>query len=40
MYDSGYLAIVTEDFYVYIEPLDPKIWKTVLTENKENNIKK
>lgn len=40
MYDSGYLAVVTEDFYVYIEPLDPKIWKTVLTENKENNIKK
>ena len=40
MYDSGYLAVVTEDFYVYIKPLDPKIWKTVLTENKENNIKK
>jgi hypothetical protein len=27
MYDSGYLAVVTHDFYVYIEPLDAKIWK-------------
>ncbi len=29
MYDSGYLAVVTEDFYTYIEPLDPTFWKTV-----------
>ena len=29
MYDSGYLAVVTEDFYVYIEPLDPAKWKII-----------
>lgn len=29
MYDSGYLAVVTLDFYVSIEPLDPTKWKTV-----------
>ena len=29
MYDSGYLAVVTEDFYYYITPLDDKIWKKV-----------
>ncbi len=26
MYDSGYLAVVTEDYYTYIKPLDPKKW--------------
>lgn len=32
MYDSGYLAVVTEDFYTYISPLDPKEWKVVKRE--------
>lgn len=28
MYDSGYLAVVTDrPYYMYIEPLDPKIWE-------------
>lgn len=30
MYDSGYLAVVTEDFYTHVSPLDPKVWKKVL----------
>lgn len=30
MYDSGYLAVVTDDFYTHIEPLDPKTWKSVV----------
>jgi len=29
MYDSGYLAVVTQDFYTSIEPLDYHIWKKV-----------
>lgn len=29
MYDSGYLAVVTEDFYTYIEPLNPSEWLCV-----------
>lgn len=29
MYDSGYLACVTEDYYTYIRPLDPAVWKCV-----------
>jgi hypothetical protein len=29
MYDSGYLAVVTTDFYTTIEPLDPKTWRVV-----------
>lgn len=29
MYDSGYLAVVTQDFYTYIAPLDTKKWKIV-----------
>lgn len=33
MYDSGYLAVVKEDFYTYIVPLDPKIWETVVKVN-------
>jgi len=30
MYDSGYLAIVEEDWYTYIKPLDTKIWRKVV----------
>ena len=30
MYDSGYLAVVTVDFYTYIEPLSPKEWNTII----------
>ena len=30
MYDSGYLAVVTEDFYTYINPLNTAIWKTII----------
>lgn len=30
MYDSGYLAVVTVDFYTYIEPLDTEEWDVVL----------
>jgi hypothetical protein len=38
MYDSGYLAVVTEDqYYVGIHALDPKIWKTVIKENMKGN---
>lgn len=33
MYDSGYLAVVTEDFYTFILPLDPKEWRVVVKEN-------
>jgi len=29
MYDSGYIAIITEDFYTYISPLDIKIWRVI-----------
>lgn len=29
MYDSGYLAVVTYDFYTFTEPLDPKIWEKI-----------
>ncbi len=29
MYDSGHLAVITVDFYVYIEPLDPAKWKII-----------
>lgn len=32
MYDSGYLAVVTEDFYQYISPLDHKEWKVIHRE--------
>ncbi len=32
MYDSGYLAVVTDDFYTQITPLDPKVWKLVKNE--------
>ena len=30
MYDSGYLAVVNEDFYTTVRPLNPKWWKIVL----------
>ncbi len=33
MYDSGYLAVVEQDFYTYVTPLDTKIWKTVVKDN-------
>ena len=36
MYDSGYLAVVSEPdggWHTYITPLDPKIWKTVINKN-------
>lgn len=29
MYDSGYLAVITEDYYTYIQPLDVATWKKV-----------
>jgi len=29
MYDSGYLAVVTQDFYTFIEPLDTREWETI-----------
>lgn len=29
MYDSGYLGQVTEDYYQYLVPLDPAVWKVV-----------
>ena len=38
MYDSGHLAIVTEDFYTHIEPLDRSIWKTVIKDNFRNGV--
>lgn len=30
MYDSGYLAVVTEGFYIHIEPLNKKEWEIVV----------
>lgn len=33
MYDSGYLAEVSSDFYTFIEPLNPAIWKTIVKDN-------
>ena len=33
MYDSGYLAVVKEDFYTSIVPLDPKMWETIVKPN-------
>ena len=40
MYDSGYIGVVTEDFYTYISPLDPREWKIVLHENLVKKYKK
>lgn len=36
MYDSGYLAVITEDFYTYIQPLDVATWEKVETKCKLN----
>lgn len=33
MYDSGYLGVATEDFYTYLDPLNPKEWKIVKHES-------
>jgi hypothetical protein len=33
LYDSGYLAVVHEDFYTTILPLDPKEWKLCWRKN-------
>ena len=33
MYDSGYLAVVSEDFYTYITPLDAKEWEVKTREH-------
>lgn len=33
MFDTGYLAVVEEDFYTYITKLDNKIWQTVVKNN-------
>lgn len=33
MYDSGALAVVTEDFYQHVAPLDTKTWKCVLRDD-------
>ena len=30
MYDSGYLAEVSQDWDTYITPLDPRVWETVV----------
>ncbi len=29
MYDSGYVAVVSHNFYTHIEPLDTKVWKVI-----------
>lgn len=29
LYDSGYAAVVTEDFYTHVIPLDAKHWRVV-----------
>lgn len=36
MYDSGYLAEVTQDWYTYIKPLDTNVWKVVVKDNIKN----
>ena len=33
MYDSGYLAVVEEDYYTHITALDYTVWKAVIKEN-------
>ena len=35
MYDSGYLAVVTEDFYQYVTALDTNEWRVVKAPNAE-----
>lgn len=34
LYDSGYAAVVTEDFYTFIEPLDTKEWEVIMKGSK------
>lgn len=34
LYDSGYAAVVTEDFYTFIEPLDIKEWRVIMKGSK------
>lgn len=36
MYDSGYIAVVSEDYYTFIKPLDPKLWEKVEKLNVES----
>ncbi len=33
LYDSGYAAVVTEQFYTFITPLDPRVWKVVVNDS-------
>ena len=40
MYDSGYLAEVTEDFYTYIKPLDTDVWQCIITSPMQRKIDK
>ena len=35
MYDTGYLAVVTEDFYTFISPLSIKEWEVQLAALRE-----
>jgi len=38
MYDSGYPALVTNDYYHYINSIDMKEWKIVFKRNFINKI--
>ena len=33
LYDSGYAAVISKDFYTHVEPLDPKVWKVIIKQN-------
>ena len=35
LYDSGYAAVVTEDFYIMVTPLNPKEWEVVFRDEKK-----
>ena len=37
MYDTGYLAVVEHDFYMYVTPLSPEEWTTVIKDNIKRN---
>lgn len=37
MYDSGYVAVVTEDLYTTIAPLNPQEWMVLHKDRKEGN---
>ena len=39
MYDSGFLAEVTEDFYTYVKPLNPQYWRTVIRRPLTTRVK-